>query len=80
MQELGLDKAYISETVFTFVFLSFVLVSILLIHFFAPNIWYNQATNLEILHAVDFPSFHIQEQENLHCPDMVQSLGIFMRM
>lgn len=29
LQELGQDKAYISETVFTFIFISFVLVSII---------------------------------------------------
>lgn len=31
-----------------------------------------------MLRAVDFPSFYIEEQEDLHSPHMVQGLGIFI--
>ncbi|KAG6427531.1 hypothetical protein SASPL_111777 [Salvia splendens] len=55
LPELGQQRAYISETVFSFIFLSFVLV-------------------------MDFPSFHIEDQEDIHCPDMVQGPCIFSRM
>ncbi|KAG6430649.1 hypothetical protein SASPL_108721 [Salvia splendens] len=55
LPELGQERAYISETVFSFIFLSFVLV-------------------------MDFPSFHIEDQEDIHSPDMVQGPCIFSRM
>ncbi|KAG6433832.1 hypothetical protein SASPL_105450 [Salvia splendens] len=55
LPELGQERAYISETLFTFIFLSFVLV-------------------------MDFPSFHIEDQKDLHSPDMVQGPRIFSRM
>ncbi|KAG6437140.1 hypothetical protein SASPL_102051 [Salvia splendens] len=52
LPELGQERAYISETLFTFIFMSFVLV-------------------------MDFPSFHIEDQKDLHSPDMVQGPHIF---
>ena len=70
-----------SETVFSIIFLSFILVSF-------PAITYNSSwktlfigANILILlfamlHSVDFSSFLLKEQENLYCFDMVQGTSV----
>lgn len=87
LQELGQDKAYISETLFTFIFLSFILVRpCLSFHLIASNFFFSMKFSnkygsfygvLMICYmlcafAVDISSFLIQEQKVLHSSNMVQ--------
>lgn len=73
LQELGQERAYISESLFTVIFLSFILVRILNFHSLASMKFHKDLWFEICAFAVDFSSFHIEEQKDLHSSYLVQS-------
>ncbi|KAG6789362.1 hypothetical protein POTOM_005459 [Populus tomentosa] len=73
LPELGQDRAYVSETSFTFIFASFVLFPLAQMY---ASLLFNAGRRVSFV-AVDHPSLRFPEQENLYSSDMVQGPCLF---